>query len=173
MILSGRTLETVASSRTLSAFVFFIILRCTEVWSHSSCSSASSSSGRLSLDYFGLKSSFSVNFFLNIDGIKAENAFSLLLFFLFWISFLFRMSLEVILNDASKGCISDSCGDLFPTVDAGTFFAIDQVSKASSTKSVIAWLNCHWDGHYFIAEGAGDLFLDRLSKLAWLSIFLL
>ena len=114
-----------------------------------------------------------MNPFLNIDRIESKDILSFLLLFFLRISFFFRVSLDVILDDASKSCISDCSGDLLPTLNTSIFLAVYKVCKTASAKSMVAWLDCNWSGHYLIAERASDLFLYWLGKFTWLCMLLL
>lgn len=98
--------------------------------------------------------------FLNVNWIKSKDALCFLLLLFLGVSFFIRVSLEVILNDASEGCISDCCGNFLPTVDAGVLLAVDKVGQTASTESVVTRLDRYWNAHDLIAEGASDLLLN-------------
>lgn len=159
MILSACTLKAVSCSSTLSTFIFFIIFRCTEIRNNPCCPPTSSSSRWFRLNSFSFNCCFPMNFLLNIDGVKTKDAFSLLLFLLFRISFFFWVGFDVILNNACKGSISNCSCYLFSTLNACVFFAVYQVSKTSPTKSMITRLHCHRNAHYIVAERTSNLFL--------------
>lgn len=108
-----------------------------------------------------------MNSFLDIDGVKSEYIFGLKFLLLLWISLFFGVCFEVIFNDAGKGSISNSSGDLFSAIDACIFFIIDEFSEASPTESVIARLDSNWDRHDLIAEGAGYLLFNWFGKIGW------
>lgn len=172
MDLSRGTLKTIANSHTLSTFFPIVIIRGTEVRSHSG-SSTSSSPGSRFFNFCLYGNLFAVNSLLNIDGIKTKDVFLFEFFFLFRVSFFARVAFEVIINDAGKGCISYCCCDLFSALNTSIFFAVDEFSEAPSTEPMVARLDCDRNGHDFVAKRASDLIFDGLSKLARCCLFLL
>lgn len=100
-----------------------------------------------------------MNALMYIDGIEVEDVLGLELFLFFWVALFFRVCLEVIVNDAGKGCIADCSCDLFATLYARVFLVVDQLSETTSAEAMVTRLHCHWNRHDFIAEGTGDLLL--------------
>lgn len=62
---------------------------------------------------------------MNIDRIEPEYILSLQILFLFGISLLLGVVLEVVIDDAGEGCIANCGGDFFPALDACVFFIVD------------------------------------------------
>jgi len=64
---------------------------------------------------------------------------------------------QIIIDDSVERGVSDCRCYLFATLNALLFFMIDELCEATSTESVIAGLNCNWNGNDFETKSAGYL----------------
>jgi hypothetical protein len=104
--------------------------------------------------------------FVDIDGVEPEYILFLLLLFLLGVSFLVWVRFEVVVDDGGEGSISDGRGDFLSALDAGVLFGVDQFGEAPPAKAMVAGLDGYWNAHDLVTEGAGDLLLEGLGKLA-------
>lgn len=82
---------------------------------------------------------------MNIYRIEAKNILSFEVLLFLGVTFLVRVCLEIIINNASKSCITDCSRDFFATLYTSIFFVVDQFSQAATAKAMVTWLNCNWN----------------------------
>jgi hypothetical protein len=116
MFLSGSTLKTISSCHTLSTS-YLILIWSTKITSSSTKCSSTSSSNRSSywLLWCFLFNRFASDMLYYISWIKSKNIFFIHLLKIIWISFIFRVIFQKILNDTIKRCIFNSSSNLFST----------------------------------------------------------
>ena len=107
-----------------------------------------------------------------ISGLKCKYIFLIHFLYLFRIPFLFRIVWEEIINNTVKRRIFNSSFYLFSARDTLSFFAFDKLSKTSSTKSMIAWLNTNWIMHDLEAKCTSNCIFDILSKFTLFIVLL-
>lgn len=82
----------------------------------------------------------------------AKNIFLSSLVLFFCASLLFGAAFQIILHDAIKYGVSDSCGHIFPANHTLLFFGLDEICQTGSTEPVIARLNTNRNEHDFEAK---------------------
>jgi hypothetical protein len=106
-----------------------------------------------------------VNSLANVERFKPKYIFSFEVLLLFGVSFFIWMAFKIVLNDTSKGRVSDCSRYLFSALNAGIFFVIYKLCEAASAESMIARLNRNWYRHNFIAKRTCNLVFYRFGKV--------
>jgi hypothetical protein len=76
-----------------------------------------------------------------------KNVFLSGFLFLFIRSFLLRVSFKVVLNNAVKNGVSDSCCHVFSASNTLGLFGLNKLSETCTTKPMITGLNADWNVH--------------------------